>query len=95
MAISLYDVREKFFSHLPSSQKAGQLTGVLGFGYSISPSGTLDGVTYPHWFAILAFATLAVVPWIRWRLRFSTRALLVATTLAAVALGVVVYALRE
>jgi len=91
----LSDVQQKFFSHLPSSQKAGALTEFHSFGYSFSRSGTVDGVTYPHWFAILTFATLSVVPWIRWRTRFSIRALLIGTTLIAVALGIVVYALRK
>jgi hypothetical protein len=45
------------------------------------------GVVAPHWFAVVVFATLATVPWIQ---RFSLRTLLIATTLIAVGLGVVV-----
>ena len=44
----------------------------------------------PHWFAVLAVTSLAVGPWIRWR--FSLRTLLIATTLIAVVLGLIVYA---
>jgi hypothetical protein len=46
----------------------------------------------PYWFVILVGATLAIVPWIRMpRWQFSLRMLLIATTLIAVALGLVVY----
>ncbi len=43
----------------------------------------------PYWFSTLIVATLAALPWIRWR--FSLRTLLIATTLFAVALGLIVY----
>jgi hypothetical protein len=49
----------------------------------------------PHWFPVLLLATSAVAPWyrrIRWR--FSLRTLLIATTLVAVVLGLVVYFAR-
>jgi hypothetical protein len=44
----------------------------------------------PLWAAVLAIATIAAVPWIRWSKRFSLRTLLIATTLAAVVLGLIV-----
>jgi hypothetical protein len=43
----------------------------------------------PYWFAVLIMGPLAATPWLRWR--FSLRTLLVATTLVAVVLGVIVY----
>ena len=46
------------------------------------------GFVVPHWFGVLLFAALAVVPWIR---RFSLRTLLIATTLVAVALGLIIW----
>jgi hypothetical protein len=49
------------------------------------------GIVVPHWFGVLLFAALAVVPWIR---RFSLRTLLIATTLVAVVLGLIVWAAR-
>ena len=49
-------------------------------------------VAVPYWFAILFFVALAAVPWLR--RQFSLRALLIATTLVAVALGVIVYAVH-
>jgi hypothetical protein len=47
-------------------------------------------ITIPHWFLGLLAAALATVPWIRWSKRFSLRTLLIATTLVAVALALVV-----
>ena len=49
------------------------------------------GVIVPHWFGVLLSATLAVVPWIK---RFSLRTLLIAMTLVAVVLGLIVWAVR-
>jgi hypothetical protein len=43
----------------------------------------------PHWFPVLLFATFAAAPWLRWR--FSLRTLLIATTLVAVVLGLIVW----
>jgi hypothetical protein len=46
----------------------------------------------PVWFAILTTATLASAPWLRWR--FSLRTLLIATTLVAVVLSLIVWSLH-
>jgi hypothetical protein len=46
-------------------------------------------VHLPHWALIVAFGAQATVPWIPWR--FSLRTLLIATTLVAVVLGIVVW----
>jgi hypothetical protein len=46
----------------------------------------------PSWFAVVLASSLSAVPWIRWR--FSLRTLLIATTLVAVALGLIVWAGR-
>ena len=42
----------------------------------------------PHWFPVLITAMVAIAPWITWR--FSLRTLLIASTLIAVVLGIVV-----
>ena len=57
-------------------------------GFSYSP-GTLF---MPNWCPTLVFAALAAIPWLPWR--FSLRTMLIVTTLVAVVLGLVVYALR-
>jgi hypothetical protein len=49
----------------------------------------------PHWFPTLISGVLAILPWIRQlRWRFTTRTLLLATTLIAVVLGAIVWAAR-
>jgi hypothetical protein len=48
----------------------------------------------PYWFLILLTAAIAAAPWLRWPKRFSLRTLLIATTLVAVVLGLIVAVLR-
>ena len=64
--------------------------------YSYSPLGSYAwwfddtgfGAIAPYWFPAVLFTALAVAPWIRqWQWRFSLRALLIATTIVAVVLG--------
>jgi hypothetical protein len=52
------------------------------------------GVIVPHWFLISLCAVAATLPWLPWRSprQFSLRTLLIATTLVAVGLGVIVAA---
>jgi hypothetical protein len=54
--------------------------------------GTYTEIIIPYWLSCLAAATLATWPWLKWPKRFSLRTLLIATTLVAVVLGLVVYA---
>jgi hypothetical protein len=49
----------------------------------------------PQWFPVLIFAALTDAPWIHWSKRFNLRTLLIATTLVAVVLGLVVYVARQ
>jgi hypothetical protein len=51
----------------------------------------IDGRVVPIWILVLSIAALAAIPWLRWR--FSLRTLLIAMTLVAVALGVIVTAM--
>lgn len=44
----------------------------------------------PYWFLVPVSWVFAAAPWIRWSTRFSLRAMLIATTLVAVALGIYV-----
>jgi hypothetical protein len=59
-------------------------------GRRVTPTGTTAYVYVPHCFAAFLVAMFAALPWLRWR--FSLRTLLIATTLIAVVLGLVVYA---
>jgi hypothetical protein len=45
-------------------------------------------VAFPHWLFITTMATLVAIPWLPWR--FSLRTLLIATTLFAVGLAIIV-----
>jgi hypothetical protein len=51
-------------------------------------------ISAPQWFLMLFTVLLASSPWIQWFRQFSLRALLIATTLVAVMLGAVVYAVE-
>jgi hypothetical protein len=44
-------------------------------------------VYFPHWIPVLVLAALAASPWLPWR--FSLRTLLIATTIVAVSLGMI------
>jgi hypothetical protein len=63
-------------------------------------SARIEGRDYfsfcvPYWFLVLAATTFAGIPWLPWwSSRFSLRTLLIATTLVAVVLGVIVWATR-
>jgi hypothetical protein len=61
----------------------------LGIGYSPGYSYVLPPATIPDWLPFTLLGTIAAVPWFRWQ--FSLRALLIATTLVAVVLGLVVW----
>ena len=67
--------------------------GVLGFAYY--DDGLVTALITPHWLPALLSATLAVIPWVgSIPYRFSLRTLLIATTLVAVVLGLIVIGLR-
>jgi hypothetical protein len=57
-------------------------------------SNWLFSIAIPHGVCIAAFAAIAALPWIRLFSRFSLRTLLIATTLVAVVLGLIVAVLR-
>ena len=59
-----------------------------GFRAKIYPSTGMFRASSPHWFLALFAGTAAAAPWIKWR--FSLRTLLIATTLVAVGLAIIV-----
>jgi hypothetical protein len=62
------------------------------WGFSSGNNGT--SLRFPHRLPIAVFSVLAAAPWIReLRWRFSLRTLLIATTLIAVVLGLIVWML--
>jgi hypothetical protein len=66
--------------------------GTLGFGWSGFDNGMEVGVKC--WWPVAIILALALTPWLRWSNRFSLRTLLIATTLVAVVLGLIVWATR-
>jgi hypothetical protein len=65
---------------------------LIGFGYDPMPVVPL--IRVPYWFPVVLSLVVAVAPWLRWSRRFSLRTLLIATTLVAVVLGLIVAVLR-
>jgi hypothetical protein len=56
---------------------------------------TISNISLPHWVVAMACVAVATVPWLLGRqFRFSLRTLLIATTLLALLLGAIVYAVR-
>ena len=51
-------------------------------------------VEFPNWSLAFCFSALAVAPWLCWSNRFGLRTLLIATTLIAVLLGLIVWLTR-
>ena len=58
-------------------------------GFQSRHTNRCDSLSIPHWFAVALAATFAATPWLRWR--FSLRTLLIAITLVALVLGLVVW----
>jgi hypothetical protein len=74
---------------LPASFKAlGQ--EIIYDSYSPNANRDPRGTAVPFWAPTLIFAIVASLPWLPWR--FSLRTLLIATTLVAILLGLIVYA---
>ena len=63
----------------------------FGFNAQVTPIG----ICFPHWFASSVLLAFAALPWIRHlKWRFSLQTLLIATTLVAVVLGLIVWLSR-
>jgi|SRR4051794_24090925 hypothetical protein len=68
-------------------------THILGFGWNVWGNGW--EISASLWSLVLISGVLAAAPWARHlRWRFTLRTLLIATTLIAVVLGAIVYAVR-
>jgi hypothetical protein len=80
------------------STPIGSMLPVFGLrrSWSYHSDGPLRYLVFPHRFLVLMFAMLAAVPWLPWwSKRFSLRTLLIATTLIAVVLGLIVWQTRQ
>jgi hypothetical protein len=74
---------------MPNGEAGWNPRGLSGRSYAADSSGLM----IPHWFIALLFVGLACIQ--SWSLRFSLRTLLIATTLVAVVLGLIVYVARQ
>ncbi len=77
---------------LPSPSRSVREMRVVDI-YGFSWQGTWSDIliTIPFWFLAALSAVFASIPWVHWSRRFSLRTLLVAMTLVAVVLALVVY----
>jgi hypothetical protein len=72
---------------------ANKRDNILGFGYYRARFGDLVSIRIPIWFLVTAFIATSILPWTpRHVWRFRLRTLLIATTLVAVMIGIVVIA---
>jgi len=72
--------------HYPLDESFYTRHGIAGFYLGLSSDDC--EVNLPHWFLFLVFSTVAALPWLRFY--FTLRTLLIATTLVAVVLGLIV-----
>jgi catechol 2,3-dioxygenase-like lactoylglutathione lyase family enzyme len=81
--------REWYFMTHPAPQD--ESSGLPMFAVSLTLAS--PGILLNFWIAVLALGLGAGMPWVK--IRFSLRALLIATTLVAVILGTIVIAARQ
>jgi hypothetical protein len=91
--VFLPDPGKKDFLRTRSTQVSSEFVSSINrpanrWGYG--SANDLGIYVTPHWFWVLIAGSIAVAPWISWSRRFSLRTLLIATTLVAVGLGIVV-----
>jgi hypothetical protein len=82
----------RFESDPPDYEAQSPQHSILGF-YIHHSQGEF-AILLPYWFLVLFAMVLVAVPWIRWSKRFSLRTLLIATTLVAVVLGLIIWSVR-
>jgi hypothetical protein len=80
-------------THPADSTSDYQYPTAMGFAAYRSMDHNLYIVRLPYWSLILIFSALGAVPWVR--CQFSLRTLLIATTLVAVVLGLIVWQVRQ
>jgi hypothetical protein len=79
--------------HREYSDEHGQTSTSMWF--RIMRWSTFTEILMPDWFLVIGLCAVAIAPWIHWSKRFSLRTLLIATTLVAVVLGLIVYGIRK
>src|SRR5262245_29601925 len=98
--VALCQYRNRSMSAARSKEDIYELYEVLGGRHLIRPAGdfrllfgtNISTIAMSQWPAIVFAAACAALPLVPWSRRYSLRTLLIATTLVAVILGLVVYA---
>jgi hypothetical protein len=84
-----------YYRSKPLSVESADVTpsNLLAFGTTrrVLTNGIANLFRLPEWFCFVAVASIAAMPWFRWSNRFSLRTLLIATTLFAILLGLIVW----
>jgi hypothetical protein len=75
---------------IPPLSEQPDYYGFLGFGFSQRPPHFIY-IAFPHAFLVVLALATALAPWLRLLHRFSLRTLLVAVTIVAVVLGLIVW----
>jgi Na+/melibiose symporter-like transporter len=89
-------VNKVILGHLPSAGPADSFYDNDVLGFYFKRETTSLRLDIPYWFIALLVMAIAASPWLPWwSKRFSLRTLLIATTLVAVVLGVIVWLSRH
>jgi hypothetical protein len=93
-------VTQGWYHRTGTTEGIATLSKHRSFKFLCFAFGVSDGWPYlivvPTWFTVGLASSFAIAPWITWlRWRFSLRTLLIATTLVAIALTLVVYTARN
>jgi|tagenome__1003787_1003787.scaffolds.fasta_scaffold20336931_2 hypothetical protein len=75
-----------------ANYELGDATG--RWGVTLNTTVMVPHHTVPAWSAVPILAVIVILPWLSWSTRFSLRTLLIATTLVAVGLGLIVWAAK-
>jgi hypothetical protein len=80
----------------PGGWRTQSYSGLKMYGnrdFYLIATPSLTKIGFPYWLLVVAPVMAALIPWIRWpawNWQFSLRTLLIATTLVAVALGLII-----
>jgi hypothetical protein len=91
-----YSIGHKALEPFVGSPSEPELSSLLGLRWYCSHGVRAFRefiLALPHWLVLLFTIVVAAAPWLRWRFRLRT--LFIATTLVAVMLGLIVYAVRR
>ena len=79
----------KTVSYLPDERKESYLPSFVKFNFAITPEGA--DIRVPYWCPVLLTGSVAAIPWIKRRCRFTLRSLFIAMTFLAVVLGMIAW----